>query len=70
MQALKTGMMAYKASKAALNSLTISWAQDLGPETGFTFVAIHPGVVSTRQAQTNWRHALSHLHSQACPSIH
>ncbi|KAL0047047.1 hypothetical protein WJX82_004986 [Trebouxia sp. C0006] len=39
--------LGYKVSKAALNMLTLSWASDVTPEEGFTFVAIHPGTVNT-----------------------
>lgn len=39
--------LSYKTSKSALNMLTLSWASDVTPEEGFTFAAIHPGVVAT-----------------------
>ncbi|DBB00497.1 TPA: hypothetical protein ACH3X3_002202 [Trebouxia sp. C0006] len=39
--------LSYKTSKSAINMLTLSWASDVTPEEGFTFVAIHPGVVAT-----------------------
>ncbi|KAK9828882.1 hypothetical protein WJX72_002578 [[Myrmecia] bisecta] len=38
---------AYRATKAALNSLTVSWALDVTPDTGFKFIALHPGIVKT-----------------------
>ena len=28
-------------------AVTLSWASDVTPEEGFTFAAIHPGVVAT-----------------------
>jgi len=30
-----------------VTAVTLSWASDVTPEEGFTFVAIHPGVVAT-----------------------
>lgn len=36
-------MPAYKISKAALNALTVQYARSY-EESGFTFVAVHPGV--------------------------
>ena len=37
---------AYKSHKTALNMLTVQWAEALG-DSGFTVVAISPGVSST-----------------------
>jgi len=31
----------------ATAAVTLSWASDVTPEEGFTFVAIHPGTVNT-----------------------
>lgn len=30
-----------------VTAVTLSWASDVTPEEGFTFAAIHPGVVAT-----------------------
>lgn len=43
---------AYRASKAALNMLTVSMANELRPE-GFTCVAVHPGWVRTDMGGPN-----------------
>jgi NAD(P)-dependent dehydrogenase (short-subunit alcohol dehydrogenase family) len=40
------GGYAYRASKAALNMITVTLARDLGPD-GIVTVAIHPGWVQT-----------------------
>lgn len=47
--------ISYKTSKAALNMLTLSWASDVTPDEGFTFAAIHPGVVNTDMNTTSMR---------------
>lgn len=47
--------LSYKASKAALNMLTLSWASDVTPDDGFIFVAIHPGSVSTDMTTAAFR---------------
>lgn len=31
----------------SLHAVTLSWAADVTPEQGFTFVAVHPGLVTT-----------------------
>jgi NAD(P)-dependent dehydrogenase (short-subunit alcohol dehydrogenase family) len=41
------GFYAYRASKAALNALTVSMAVDLGRRHGIVCAAIHPGWVRT-----------------------
>jgi hypothetical protein len=32
------------------NAVTVSWALDLTPDSGFKFVALHPGLVRTDMA--------------------
>jgi NAD(P)-dependent dehydrogenase (short-subunit alcohol dehydrogenase family) len=41
------GFYAYRASKAALNALSVSMALDLGRRHGITASVIHPGWVRT-----------------------
>jgi len=38
-----------------LAAVTLSWASDVTPEEGFTFVAIHPGMVATDMSTKGWR---------------
>ena len=40
-------MPLYAASKAALNSLLLSWAAQLGDSRDFALLALHPGWVQT-----------------------
>lgn len=47
--------LSYKASKAALNMLTVCWAADITPDDGFTFVSIHPGNVATDLNELSFR---------------
>ena len=45
--ALGAEMPLYAASKAALNSLLLSWAAQLGESRDFSLLALHPGWVQT-----------------------
>ena len=36
-------------------AVTVSWALDLTPDTGFKIVAIHPGAVKTEMADEKFR---------------
>ena len=44
---LGADMPLYAASKAALNSLLLNWAAQLGEARGFSLLALHPGWVQT-----------------------
>ena len=37
------------------DAVTVSWALDVTPDTGFKFVAVHPGAVKTEAAYTNFK---------------
>lgn len=42
-----SAMPLYSASKAALNSLVLSWSAELGDSRNFSLLALHPGWVQT-----------------------
>lgn len=46
-QGFKNLQAAYRSSKAALNSVTVSWALRLSTEEGYTVIALHPGIVKS-----------------------
>lgn len=47
------GMPLYSASKAALNSLLLTWAAQLGDSRDFALLALHPGWVQTDMGGAN-----------------
>lgn len=45
-----------------LSAVTVSWALDLGPSTGFMFIALHPGGIKTESGLKSYRYVSAFIY--------